>query len=151
MNSLPETTLAIELLHPQAKMPHKANPTDACFDLTACEGITIEPGQTAQVRLGWAMQLELGWEARIRGRSGLASRGIVAHHGTIDHLYRLEVKVILHNFSPEPFWVEPGDRIAQMTVAPIYPVTLVAAKVEPTERGGFGSTGISSLPSNAGQ
>ncbi len=142
MAKIPQTTLRIELLHPQASLPRKANPTDACFDLAACEGITIEAGATAQVRLGWAMQLEQGWEARVRGRSGLASRGIVAHHGTIDHLYRLEVKVILHNFSGETFWVEPGDRIAQLTVAPIYPVELVEAKVESTERGGFGSTGV---------
>lgn len=141
MTSLPSTTLKIQLLHPEAALPKKANPSDACFDLTACEGVTIDAGGTGLVRLGWAMQLEEGWEARIRGRSGLASRGILAHHGTIDHLYRLEVKVILHNLSSEAFWVEPGDRVAQMTVAPIYPVTLVEATVEETERGGFGSTG----------
>ena len=141
MTSLPSTTLKIQLLHPEAALPKKANPSDACFDLTACEGVTIEPGGTGLVRLGWAMQLEEGWEARVRGRSGLASRGILTHHGTIDHLYRLEVKVIMHNLSAEPFWAEPGDRIAQMTVGPVYPVTLVEAQVEETERGGFGSTG----------
>ena len=36
------------------------------------------------------MQLELGWEARIRGRSGLASRGIVAHVGENTILYDAE-------------------------------------------------------------
>ncbi len=137
-----QTQLVIELLHPQASLPRKANPTDACFDVTACEGITIPAGQTALVRLGWAMQLEPGWEAHLRGRSGLASRGLVAHYGTIDHLYRQEVKVILHNLSGESFWVEPGDRIAQLSVAPVYPVELIEAKVEPTDRGGFGSTGV---------
>lgn len=142
MSTLPNLTLKISLLHPQAAPPRKANPSDACFDLTACEGLTIEPGATGVVPLGWAMQLEEGWEAQIRGRSGLASRGILAHHGTIDHLYRLEVKVILHNLSSEPFWVEPGDRVAQMSVAPVYPVILAEAEVEPTDRGGFGSTGI---------
>lgn len=142
MIDLPKLELKISLLHPQAVMPKKANPSDACFDLAACEGLTIEPGATGLVRLGWAMQLEEGWEARVRGRSGLASRGIVAHHGTIDHLYRLEVKVILHNLSADPFWVEPGDRVAQMSVAPVYPVALVRAEVEETDRGGFGSTGV---------
>ena len=140
--NLPHLELKISLLHPQAVLPVKAHPSDACFDLTACEGVTIEPGATGLVRLGWAMQLEEGWEARVRGRSGLASRGIVAHHGTIDHLYRQEVKVILHNLSGDPFWVEPGDRVAQLSVAPVYPVTLVRAEVEETGRGGFGSTGL---------
>ena len=142
MLSRPQTKLVIELLHPQASVPKKANPTDACFDLAACEGITIEPGTTGMVRLGLAMQLEPGWEAVIRGRSGLASRGILAHPGTIDHLYRQEVKVIIHNLSGESFWVEPGDRVAQLSLAPVYPVELIEAKVEPTERGGFGSTGV---------
>lgn len=141
MDSRPQTVIRIELLHPLARLPQKANPSDACFDLFACEGYTIEAGSTAKVRLGWAMQLEPGWEAQIRGRSGLASRGILAHHGTIDHLYRQEVQVILHNLSGEKVLLEPGDRIAQLTVAPVYPVQLVEARVEPTERGGFGSTG----------
>lgn len=140
--SLPSLTLRISRLHPLASLPKKANPSDACFDVTACEGLTIDPGGTGLVGLGWAMQLEEGWEARIRGRSGLASRGIIAHHGTIDHLYRLEVKVILHNLSTEKFLVEPGDRVAQMSLAPIYPVTLVETQIEETDRGGFGSTGI---------
>lgn len=141
MTSLPSTTLKIQLLHPEAALPQKANPSDACFDLTACEKATINAGRTGLVRLGWAMQLEQGWEARIRGRSGLASRGIMAHHGTIDHLYRLEVKVIMHNLTSESFLVEPGDRVAQMTVTPVYPVSLVETTVEETGRGGFGSTG----------
>jgi dUTP pyrophosphatase len=143
MNVPPSLELKISFLHPQAVLPKKANPSDACFDLAACEGLTIEPGATGLVRLGWAMELAEGWEARVRGRSGLASRGIIAHHGTIDHLYRQEVKVILHNFTPDPFWVEPGDRVAQMSVAPVYPVTIVQADIAPTERGGFGSTGMS--------
>jgi dUTP diphosphatase len=95
------------------------------------------------VPLGLCMQLETGWEARIRGRSGLASLGIVAHHGTIDHLYRKEVKVILHNFSGNDFVIEPGDRIAQLTFVPVYPVRLEQGQVELTARGGFGSTGVS--------
>lgn len=141
MTNLPPLELRISLIHPQAALPKKANPSDACFDLTACEGATIAAGATGIVPLGWAMQLSPGWEAQIRGRSGLASRGILIHNGTVDHLYRLEVKVIVHNLSGESFWVEPGDRIAQLALAPVYPVLIAEAEIEPTERGGFGSTG----------
>jgi dUTP pyrophosphatase len=142
MSTLPKLELKISLLHPAAVLPRKANPSDACFDVSACEETAIEPGATGLVRLGWAMQLEEGWEAVLRGRSGLASRGILAHHGTIDHLYRLEVKVILHNLSGQPFLVRPGDRVAQMAVAPVFPLSIVQAEIVQTERGGFGSTGI---------
>ena len=143
MTELPKLHVAIELLHPQAQLPSRAHSTDACFDLKASQGMTLENGSTGMVPLGWSMELEEGWEARIRGRSGLAGRGVMAHHGTIDHLYRKEVKVILHNFSGSDFVVEQGDRIAQLTFAPVYPVVLEQGRVEMTERGGFGSTGLS--------
>ena len=142
MNTLPKLDVTIELLAESAQLPSKAHPSDACFDLRASAPASIENGATGFVSLGWAMELQEGWEARVRGRSGLASRGVVAHHGTIDHLYRKEVKVILHNFSGETFKVETGDRIAQLTFAPVYPVALEAGKIELTERGGFGSTGV---------
>lgn len=123
-------------------MPEKAHASDACFDLRAAAPTVIPAGTTGFVSLGWAMQLEEGWEALVRGRSGLASKGIVAHMGTIDHLYRQEVKVILHNHSGADFAVEVGDRVAQLTFAPVYPVSLQAGEIELTARGGFGSTGV---------
>jgi dUTP pyrophosphatase len=142
MIELPSLSVTIELLHPQSRMPEKANPTDACYDLRASQARVIEKGGTSLVSLGFSMQLEEGWEALIRGRSGLASKGVMAHLGTIDHLYRQEVKVILHNFSGQDFLVEVGDRVAQMTFAPVFPVRLSAGTVALTGRGGFGSTGF---------
>jgi len=138
MLELPRLQVLIQLLQSEAQLPSRAHETDACFDLRAAAPLSLAHGETGLVSLGWAMQLEPGWEARIRGRSGLASRGIVAHHGTIDHLYRREVKVILHNFSGQQFQVEVADRVAQMTFAPVYPVTLREAQIEMTARGGFG-------------
>lgn len=52
--------------------------------------------------------------------------------------------MILMNLGQEPFVVEPGDRIAQMVVAPVARVAWSEAEVlDATERGegGFGSTG----------
>lgn len=142
MIELPKLHVIVEPIHPDAQLPSKAHETDACFDLRASVSVTIPPGQTGMVPLGWRMQLEEGWEALIRGRSGLASKGLTAHPGTIDHLYRQEVKVILHNLTQTTFVIEVGDRIAQLTFAPVYPVTLSQGSVELTQRGGFGSTGL---------
>lgn len=64
--------------------------------------------------------------------------------GTIDADYRGEIGVILMNLGQEPFVVEPGDRIAQMVVAPVVRVAWSEAEaLDATERGegGFGSTG----------
>lgn len=140
MNS--KLRVVIQLLDANAQLPSKANPTDAGFDLRASSETVIPVGKTGMVNLGWSMQLDEGWQAQIRGRSGLASRGIIAHSGTIDHLYRREVKVILHNFSDRELRIAIGDRIAQLVFAPVYQVDLDEGEVELTARGGFGSTGI---------
>ncbi len=64
--------------------------------------------------------------------------------GTIDADYRGELMVILVNLGSEPFLVQRGDRIAQLVIAPVVSVEIVAVEaLGATERGqgGFGSTG----------
>lgn len=136
-----DTRLVVEIRHPDAALPHKANPSDACFDLVSPQSAVISAGATLAVDTGLGIQLEEGWEAQIRGRSGLAARGILVHPGTIDHLYRQNLKVLVHNLSGADYQVKPGDRIAQMKLAKVWRVDLVEGPVEPTDRGGLGSTG----------
>ena len=64
--------------------------------------------------------------------------------GTVDADYRGEIGVILINLSQEPFTVNPGERIAQIVVAPYARVEWVGVdRLGETERGegGFGHTG----------
>ncbi len=136
-----KTKLVVELRHELAKLPHKANPSDACFDLYLPEAVTLKAGETRALDMGLALELEEGWEAQVRGRSGLAKRGLWVHPGTIDYLYRQNLWVIVHNLCSEDFVLESGDRIAQLKVSRVWPVELVEATVEPSERGGLGSTG----------
>ena len=136
-----DTRLILQRLNPSALLPRKANPSDACFDLFAPEAYQLQPGERVALGTGLCMQIEEGWEVQIRGRSGLGKRGIEVHFGTIDHLYRLEVKVLVHNASGAVWEVSPGDRIAQMKLARVWEVDLVEGKVEPSGRGGLGSTG----------
>lgn len=136
-----DTRLIIERVSPAAVAPRKANPSDACFDLFAPVACQVLPGERAAVGTGWLMQIEEGWEVQIRGRSGLGKRGIEVHFGTIDHLYRQEVKVLVHNASGQVWEVAAGDRIAQMKLARVWEVEIVEGTVEPTDRGGLGSTG----------
>lgn len=136
-----DTRLIIERLNPSALPPRKANPSDACFDLFAPEAYRVLPGERVALGTGWLMQIDEGWEVQIRGRSGLGKRGIEVHFGTIDHLYRQEVKVLVHNASGQIWEVAAGDRVAQMKLARVWDVEIVEGKVEPTGRGGLGSTG----------
>jgi dUTP pyrophosphatase len=123
----------------------------AGLDLAAClEGaaaVEIAPGARALVPTGLAVELPPGWEAQLRPRSGLALRHgvtLLNSPGTIDADYRGEVMVLLVNHGQQPFRVETGVRIAQMVVAPVGKVRLVAVEaLSDTARGGggYGHTG----------
>ena len=60
---------------------------DACMDMYALEGTTILAGTTKIIPTGIAVEIPQGYEGLVRGRSGLASKGITAHLGTIDETY----------------------------------------------------------------
>ena len=117
-----------------------ANPADA--------PVVIEPLRRALVPTGLAIQLEPGYEAQVRPRSGLAFRhGVTVLNapGTVDADYRGEVQVLLVNLGQEPFTVTRGMRVAQLVVAPVTGVELVEVEqIDGTARsaGGFGSTGL---------
>ena len=121
----------------------------AGMDLPAAvdEDVVLAPGHRKLIPTGWAFAIPLGYEGQVRPRSGLALRhGVTVLNtpGTIDADYRGEVKVVLVNFGEDPFTVRPGDRIAQLVIAPVAKATLrIAASLDPTERGagGYGSTG----------
>ena len=117
-----------------------ANPDDA--------PIVLQPMQRALIPTGLVLQLDPGFEAQVRPRSGLAFKhGVTVLNapGTVDADYRGEVQVLLVNLGQEPFTITRGMRIAQMIVAPVIQVEpLEVEQVDETPRaaGGFGSTGL---------
>jgi dUTP pyrophosphatase len=128
-------------------LPAYATPASAGVDLRAVEKCILQPGERGLVPTGIRIALPVGYEAQIRPRSGLALKhGITLPNspGTIDADYRGEIQVIMLNTGNEPFVIEPGDRIAQMVVAPVSQVDWAESdSLEETGRGsgGFGSTG----------
>jgi dUTP pyrophosphatase len=109
--------------------------------------LILHPAHYAQIPTGLKIALPDGFEAQVRPRSGLAAKhGVTVLNapGTIDADYRGEIGVLLINHGSEPFTVRRGERIAQMVIAPVARVELVAnATLPDTDRGsgGFGSTG----------
>ena len=110
--------------------------------------IVLQSMQRVLVPTGLVLQLEPGFEAQVRPRSGLAFKhGVTVLNapGTVDADYRGEVQVLLVNLGAESFTVTRGMRIAQMIVAPVIQVEpLEVEQVDETPRaaGGFGSTGL---------
>jgi dUTP pyrophosphatase len=111
------------------------------------EPVELLPGARALIPTGFALEIPVGYEAQVRPRSGLALKHgvtLLNSPGTIDADYRGELMVIMINHGSEPFFVRRGDRIAQLVIAPVAQVEIVAVEeLASTARGqgGFGSTG----------
>lgn len=142
--------LKIKLLTPLARRPNYATRHSAGMDLCAAleKPFTIKPREIRLVPTGLALEIPPGCEGQIRPRSGLALKhGITVANapGTIDADYRGEVGVILINLGKKIFTIQPGDRVAQLVIAPVVKAKLVhTGRLNNTKRGkgGFGHTGV---------
>jgi len=130
-------------------IPAKAHSSDAGYDLKADipDSIKIEPGEYKTIGTGVYINLEVGMEAQIRPRSGLASKyGITVLNspGTIDSGYQGEIKVILINHGKTSYEIKRMDKIAQIVIGSIIEtdLNLVQDFGKKTKRGtkGFGSS-----------
>lgn len=142
-------TIRIKKLHPNAILPTYGTDEAAGADLYACldEPVTVEPGKTAWIPVGFAMEVPRGCAGLVYARSGLAcKKGLAPANkvGVIDSDYRGPVTVVLYNHGEEPQTISHGERIAQMVITPVLtPAYVEADDLSDTDRGqrGFGSTG----------
>jgi dUTP pyrophosphatase len=139
----------IQKLRADAVVPRYMTAHAAGLDVSAAIDAPIEiaVGARAAIPTGLAIKLPEGYEAQVRPRSGLArEHGVTCVNapGTIDADYTGPVIVLLINHGERAVRIEPGQRIAQLVIAPVVQAELVEAEALPeTERGsgGFGSTG----------
>ena len=141
--------LKIERLAHNKVLPEYKTEGAAGMDLCAAisEPITLKPLERKLIPTGLKIELEHGYEAQIRPRSGLSIKhGITLINciGTIDEDYRGEVCIPVVNVSNEEYTILPEERIAQMVIAK-YEQAKIEVVTELTEtsrgEGGFGSTG----------
>lgn len=160
-------TLRIKLLSENATIPTRNNPTDSGLDLYAAEDVVIEPGETVIVKTDIAIELDSGYEAQIRPRSGVTAKSkLRVQLGTVDADYRGNVGIIVDNIAPvstdytKPFYlgvnsdpvqgaptdtlvftykIRKGDKLAQLVVVPIeLPSVEVVDELNDTVRGNNG-------------
>jgi dUTP pyrophosphatase len=131
-------------------LPKAASEHASGIDLHSAQNEVIEigPGERKLISAGIKIALPPGYEAQVRPRSGLAyTHGITVLNtpGTIDADYRGVIKVILINHGKEKFYINRGDRIAQLVFQKVcQPILKEIKELDNTERGegGFGHTGI---------
>jgi dUTP pyrophosphatase len=141
--------LPIQRLRSDAVIPRYMTPGAAGMDLHAAmdEPVSLAPGERASVGTGLAMAIPAGYEGQVRPRSGLAATHgvtVVNAPGTIDADYRGEVRVLLVNLGQSSVTLAPGQRIAQLVIAPVIQARPVEVESLPSSErgaGGFGSTG----------
>lgn len=153
--------LKIKRLTETARLPEKAFPTEAGFDVFADEDVTIHNGETVAISTGIALEIPDGYYGRLKARSGLTlNSDLRVQEGTIDSSYRGEVKIIAEikglnydgtersfyqTMPTRPFAIEKGMKIAQLIIQPLPQIELLEVdELSQSDRGtnGFGSTGI---------
>jgi dUTP pyrophosphatase len=144
--------IKVKKLHPKAIVPGYMTEHAAGMDL--CTVIdapcVLRPGERTLLPTGLAMEIPPGFEGQVRPRSGLALKkglALVNSPGTIDADYRGEIGIIVINHGSEPVEFLPGDRIAQLIIAPVTRASLVEAEElneSVRSSGGFGHTGVNS-------
>ena len=141
--------VAVKKLKENAILPTYGSAEAAGADLYACleTDVTIQPGQTAFIPTGLAMEIPCGCAGLIYARSGLAcKRGLAPANkvGVVDSDYRGEFMIALHTHGDIPQTVCHGERVAQLLITPVFtPGFMEVQELSDTQRaaGGFGSTG----------
>jgi dUTP pyrophosphatase len=161
--------VAIELCHPDAKIPQYAHISDSGADVYALEDITVHPGETVLVSTGLKVALLPGFELQVRPKSGRALKTklrVANTPGTIDQTYRDEIKIIIENVEPpikditvdgdgkvtsilygSDFVIGKGEKFCQLVLnevpkASFYRVDSVLEIDKDDRNGGFGSSGL---------
>lgn len=143
------TVLKIEKLAHNTYFPQYQTEGAAGMDLCAAidSPVELKPLERRLIPTGIKIELERGFEAQVRPRSGISIKhGITLVNcvGTIDEDYRGEVCVPVINLSNEKYTIQPNERIAQMVIARVERAKIeVVTSLSETSRaaGGFGSTG----------
>lgn len=162
--------IKIKLLSETARLPIKAHPADACFDVFADRIEKIEDDFYV-VYLGFALEIPENWKAVCVTRSSFTKTKWLVQNspGQIDSSYRGELqyrfraiptKIDVHQFVAtyngnrqererlilkyDEFPFKIGDRVGQIYFEQVHEVNFITSlELSQTNRndGGFGSTG----------
>ena len=144
----------VKKLHPDAKLPYKAegHDNDFCYDCTAVSCEEIAPN-VFKYGIGLAFeivredgQIETIMDIDGRPRSSVWKTGMILSNctATIDEPYRGEVAAIFYHIFPDMPKYEVGDRVVQICLGRTEKIEFEeVTELSETTRGtgGFGSTG----------
>lgn len=117
-------------------LPQYNDPEDACMDVFANfedpkSVITINPGETKLIPLGFKLGIPQGWQVDIRPRSGISLKTLLRianTPGTIDTNFKDEVKVLMWNASDYLISIFEATNMKCMDFTFIKPETVQSCK-----------------------
>ena len=137
--------LNIKKLHPDAKLPSYAQPSDAGMDLYALETTVVSAHNVARVRTGIAMEIPDGYVGLCWDKSGLSmNHQLKVLGGVIDAGFRGELILGIYNLGDSDYTFEKHHKVMQMLVQKIEDMEILeVTELSDSARGagGFGSTG----------
>lgn len=144
----------VKKLNEKAIIPFKKIDSDFCYDVVATSREEIAPHvfrygiglAFAMQRPDWCYPDEFCISIDMRPRSSVWEHGLVLANceGTVDELYRGEVKAVFYHVLPDMPLYEVGERIGQIKFGVTWRMDFEETdELDETVRGagGFGSTG----------
>ena len=126
-------------------IPQRATKGSSGYDIRTLKDVTLRPGDITLVPTGLTAKMLTDEELQLRGRSGLALKGLCLANGvgTIDSdYYGKHIQFIYNNRGSETIELKAGDRIGQGIFAR-YLITDEDSPQSSERNGGFGSSGNS--------
>lgn len=139
--------LKVKKLHPEAKLPTKANPGDAGLDLTAIDEKLNPEFRFIEYDFGLSMEIEEGYVGLIFPRSSNSKKDLVLSNcvGVVDSSYRGPVTARFKSLVPHSAKkYSVGDKVAQLVILQLPKVNVEeVTELSNTQRGtgGYGSSG----------
>lgn len=152
--SLSNNNIQFQKLSEKATVPKNAHSGDAGYDLHSAVSTMIPARSNKLVKTNLCVRLPsppipgTSVYARVAERSGLALKKCISvGGGVVDSNYTGDIGVIMCNHGDAEFFVNQGDRIAQLVVTVcmtpmVQEVDNISSEVTERGAGGFGSSGI---------
>lgn len=106
-----------------AIIPQRANPSDGLdFFVPLCaEPKTLKPGENYPIPTGIKMEVPHGFGLFVKNKSGVAAkRCLVKGAELIDHGYKGEIFIDMHNIGTEDQVIKPGEKISQAVLLQMF-------------------------------
>lgn len=98
----------------RARIPTKATPVTACFDVYSSRSVKLEPDVTRAIETDFGLKFPKKYFVRLYPRSGLSFKPIFLGGDVTDSDHRGNICIILTNIFQRTIEIETCDRTAQM-------------------------------------